>query len=135
MKNKHIFLGVLASVILMGGIVIYALSGRDNSTTTDNQPSANVSIVDGKQIIDVTAKGGYTPRTSIAKAGIPTVLRVKTKGTFDCSAALTIPKLNFQKFLSATGVEEVVVNADQAQGTLQGVCSMGMYSFKVVFNS
>lgn len=134
MKNKSIFLGVMIAVILGGGILWYILSGTNNPTPTNGEPSSNVSVVDGKQIIDIIAKGGYAPRTMIAKAGMPTVLRIKTQGTFDCSSGLTIPKLKYQKSLPATGVEEITVNSDQAQGTLQGVCSMGMYSFKIVFN-
>lgn len=134
MKNKSIFLGVMIAVILVGGIIWYALEGTNNPTPSNGQPSSNVSVVDGKQLIDIMAKGGYSPRATVAKAGIPTVLRIKTQGTFDCSSALTIPKLNYQKSLSATGVEEIIVNPNQAQGTLQGVCSMGMYSFKIAFN-
>jgi plastocyanin domain-containing protein len=135
MKNKNIFFGVLVAVILVGGVVWYAVSGPNNNSVQPNsQPSANVSVVDGKQYIDITAKGGYAPRTMIAKAGLPTVLRIKTQGTFDCSSGLTISKLNYQKSLPATGEEDITVNPDQAQGTLQGVCSMGMYSFKVAFN-
>jgi plastocyanin domain-containing protein len=135
MSSKNIFLAVFAVIILGGGLVWYALSRTDKNGVQSNlEPSQNVSIVDGKQIIEITAKGGYAPRSTVAKAGIPTVLRVKTQGTFDCSSALTIPKLNYQKSLSATGVEEITVNPDQAQGTLQGMCSMGMYSFKIAFN-
>jgi plastocyanin domain-containing protein len=134
MKNKSIFLGVMIVVILVGGILWYALSRTNDPTSTNSESSSNVSVVGGKQIIDIIAKGGYAPRAMIAKAGIPTVLRIKTQGTFDCSSALTIPKLNYQKSLSATGVEEITINPNQAQGTLQGVCSMGMYSFKITFN-
>jgi plastocyanin domain-containing protein len=136
MKNKNIFFGVLVAVILVGGVVWYALAGANNNSVQSNlQPSSNISVVDGKQFIDITAKGGYAPRTMVAKAGLPTVLRVKTQGTFDCSSGLTIPKLNYQKSLPATGLEEITVNPDQAQGTLQGVCGMGMYSFKIAFSS
>jgi plastocyanin domain-containing protein len=121
---------VVAGVIIGGAFMLANSNGGEGSVANAN----NVSIVDGKQIIEITAKGGYAPRSTVAKAGIPTVLRVKTQGTFDCSSALTIPKLNYQKSLSATGVEEITVNPDQAQGTLQGMCSMGMYSFKIAFN-
>jgi plastocyanin domain-containing protein len=135
MKNKNIFLGLFLAAMIVGGIILYTFSRFNNNTIpSGSESSVNVSFIDGKQIIDVTAKGGYAPRTTMAKAGIPTVLRIKTQSTFDCSSALTIPKLRYQKSLSVTGIEEIIVNPDQAQGTLRGVCSMGMYSFKVTFN-
>lgn len=90
-------------------------------------------IVDGKQIIDITAKGGYSPRVVVAKAGIPTVLRVNTNGTFDCSASLVIPKLSYRKFLEPSAVVEIPISAEEAQGTLQGLCAMGMYNFQIQF--
>ncbi len=90
-------------------------------------------VIDGKQIIDISAKGGYVPRVVLAKAGIPTVLRVTTNGTFDCSASVVIQKLSYQKFLQPSGTEEIPITADQATGTLQGLCAMGMYNFQVKF--
>lgn len=90
-------------------------------------------IVDGKQFIDITAKGGYSPNVITAKAGMPTVLRVATNGTFDCSASVVIPKLSYQKFLPPSGTENIVISAEQATGTLNGLCSMGMYSFQIKF--
>jgi plastocyanin domain-containing protein len=134
MKSKTIFFGSIFSIVLVGGIILFSLLSRNNGSTPNGGASTNVSVVDGKQYIDVMAKGGYSPRSIVAKAGMPTVLRVKTQGTFDCSSGLTIPKLKYQKNLPPTGVEEIPVSADQAQGTLQGMCSMGMYSFKIAFN-
>lgn len=91
------------------------------------------TIIDGKQFIDVTAKGGYSPRVVRAKAGIPTTLRMTTNGTFDCSSSVVIPKLSYQKFLQPSGTEDIAISAEQAQGTLQGLCSMGMYNFQIKF--
>ncbi len=134
MKSKTIFFGSIFSIVLVGGIILFSLLSRNNGSTPTGGASTNVSVVDGKQYIDIMAKGGYSPRSIVAKAGMPTVVRVKTQGTFDCSSGLTIPKLKYQKNLSPTGVEEIPVSADQAQGSLQGVCSMGMYSFRIAFN-
>ncbi len=90
-------------------------------------------MIDGKQVIDIRAKGGYSPRVVTAKAGVETLLRMNTSGTFDCSASLVIPKLSYQKFLQPEGTEDIVISAEQAQGTLQGLCSMGMYNFQIRF--
>jgi len=96
-------------------------------------PAPTAVIIDGTQIVDITAKGGYSPRVVVAKAGIPTVVRLATKDTFDCSASVVIPKLSYQKFLQPSGIEEIQITAEQATGTLQGLCSMGMYNFKIKF--
>jgi plastocyanin domain-containing protein len=96
--------------------------------------SSNVVIVDGKQIVEITAKGGYKPGKSIAKAGIPTVVRVKTNGTFDCSSFIRIPSLNVSQSLPQTGVTDFDAGTSTA-GVLQGTCGMGMYSFDIEFRS
>lgn len=121
--------------IIIAGIIIAAAvvfkPARDQATT-DDAPIQNVTIVDGKQIIDITAKGGYTPRKSIAKAGIPTILRFNTNGTFDCSAALSIPSLDVNKNLPPTGTTEIAIE-NPSPGVLDGTCGMGMYPFEVDF--
>lgn len=125
-------MSVVVSAALIGSAFWFAApkSGTDSGSTAA-QPAT--SIVDGTQIIDITAKGGYSPRAVTAKAGVPTILRVNTNGTFDCSASLVIPKLSYQKFLQPSGTEDIAISAEQAQGTLQGLCAMGMYNFKITF--
>lgn len=125
--SKTILVSICLSLVLIfGAFWFVSRSGSADSASV-------VSIVNGKQVIDISAKGGYSPRAVTAKAGMPTVLRVSTRGTFDCSASLVIPKLQYQKFLQPTGTEEVAISAEQAQGTLQGLCGMGMYNFQIKF--
>jgi len=119
------------SLALIGGAFVITSSGSATNQGSVAVPTA--TIVDGKQVIDITAKGGYSPRVVVAKAGVPTTLRVSTNGTFDCSASLVIPKLSYQKFLQPSGTEDIAISAEQAQGTLQGLCAMGMYNFQVKF--
>src|SRR3989344_1756544 len=125
--NKSILVSICLSVLLIAGAFWFT----SKPASVDNETA--VSVVGGKQTIDITAKGGYSPRIVVAKAGMPTVLRVSTRGTFDCSSSLVIPKLSYQKFLSPTGTEEIVISPEQAQGTMQGLCSMGMYNFQIKF--
>ena len=118
------------SAVLIGWAFWFVSSGpREGSTAAI--PSA--VIIDGEQFIDITAKGGYSPRVVTAKAGIRTTLRVATSGTFDCSASLVIPRLSYQKFLKPSGTEDIAISAEEARGTLQGLCSMGMYGFQIRF--
>lgn len=128
--NTRVIISLAISAVLIGW-AFWFVSLKPDATTNVAAPTA--TIIDGKQIIDITAKGGYSPRVVVAKAGVPTVLRVNTNGTFDCSASVVIPKLSYQKFLKPTGTEEIAITAEQAQGTLQGLCAMGMYNFQIKF--
>lgn len=129
MKPLHIAL--IITTVLIGGALMLTL----NKPSAGSEPAANnVSIVNGLQIIDITAKGGYTPRTSTAKAGIPTILRFHTSGTFDCSSYIRIPSMGLSKNLPSTGTVDIPVT-DPKAGALVGMCGMGMYPFQVNFQS
>ena len=104
------------------------------SKDASSQVVDNVKIVDGKQVITINAKGGYFPKVTAAKAGIPTVIKVDTQGTFDCSSALTIPSLGISKNLPPTGETEIEVPSQEANTAVRGLCAMGMYNFSVQFN-
>lgn len=129
--NIRILIAFVVSVVLISW-AFFIVSAKP-SVEKEIAATSAVSFVDGKQIIDLSAKEGYSPRIISAKAGVPTVLRVSTDRTFDCSASLVIPKLSYQKLLQSSGVEEITISADQAQGNLQGLCSMGMYGFQIQF--
>lgn len=124
---------IVFSIILISavGIVGYLFTQAGGSNSTSDVPStSNVSLVDGKQVITLTAKVGYTPRVSAVKAGIPTILRVETKGTFDCSSQIRVPSLNISQALPATGTTDIALGTLTA-GTLSGTCGMGMYPFQL----
>ena len=129
---KSIIISVVAVVLLIGGSFFLFRDNQNGSAAQDT--SSNVSIVDGKQIIEINAKGGYSPRTTTAKADIPTVLRVKTKGTFDCSAALKIPSIKYKNILPASGNTDINIPSQKSGSTIQGLCYMAMYSFIIKFN-
>lgn len=126
---KTTILSIIAAVVLIGGAFILTRGGGD---TTPTVAADNVSVVDGTQIIEISAKGGYQPRKSIAKSGIPTIIRFDTKGTFDCSSSVRIPSMNISKNLPQTGTTDIDIGSQQV-ATLQGTCGMGMYPFEVEF--
>ncbi len=128
---KATFISIIVAGLLIGGAVLLVSSDK---TSESNTKADNVSVVDGKQIIEIGAKGGYAPKVSTAKADIPTILRVQTRGTFDCSSALIIPSIEYRANLPPSGVTEIEVSAQKSGATLQGLCAMGMYNFKVQFN-
>lgn len=128
---KATIISVIVAAVLIGGTFILTRSGGDAGQVAN---ANNVSIVDGKQIIEISAKGGYQPRKSIAKAGIPTIIRFNTKGTFDCSSSVRIPSMNISKSLPQSGTTDIDIGSGQL-GTLKGSCGMGMYPFEVEFQS
>jgi plastocyanin domain-containing protein len=125
----------IISIILTALLIGWAVALSNGGSASDSVfPANNVSIIDGKQIIKIHAKGGYLPRRSIAKAGQPTLLRFDTNGTFDCSALVRIPSLNISQFLSLSGTTDIDIGSPQV-ATLYGTCGMGMYPFEIDFQS
>lgn len=129
--KSNVLAGIVA-LIFVGGAILYA--SQSPSQGAAGVPVNNVSIVDGKQIVEVYAKGGYSPRKSIAKAGMPTILRFNTNGTYDCSSSVRIPSMGISTFLPPSGATDIDLGSPLAP-TLQVVCGMGMYSFEIEFQS
>lgn len=126
---KATIISILIALFFIGGALLITNNKSNDSINNIN----NVSIVDGKQIIEINAKGGYQPRKSLAKAGIPTIIRFNTKGTFDCSASIRIPSLGISKLLPQSGKTDIEIENPKS-GVLQGSCGMGMYWFEVEFS-
>ena len=133
MKSVFISLGV--AVLLIGGAVVLSQGTTRDATqgSETKEINSNVTVEDGKQIVTISAKGGYLPEITEAKADMPTVLRVETKNTFDCSSTLLIPSMDYQKNLPPTGVTEVELPPQDVGSTFEGLCGMGMYRFKIAF--
>lgn len=131
--SSNPFVYILGSVAIVGALFVFGGNGQKVTGTSAGAPTtgSNVEIVNGKQIVSISVNGGYTPGSSVAKAGIPTVLRFKTSDSFDCSSGVRIPSLNISQDLPSTGTTDIDVGT-LAAGTLSGTCSMGMYKFSVV---
>jgi plastocyanin domain-containing protein len=123
---------IIITLALVVGIGIIFLGGS-KSGNNSAEAVQNSEIKDGIQYITINAKGGYSPKISTAKAGVPTKLIVKTDGTYDCSASLVIRSLGFQKILAQTGEEVIDIGTPKAGQPLQGLCGMGMYNFSINF--
>jgi plastocyanin domain-containing protein len=139
--NKTATIIIITGLVIATGIVFFGRSNinTNNDTVTPKIESPtesvqNVEIKDGVQYITINAKGGYSPRVSLAKAGIPTKLIFKTNGAYDCSSSVIIRSLNYQKVLPRTGEEIVDIGVPKANVPLGGTCGMGMYSFSINFN-
>jgi plastocyanin domain-containing protein len=130
-KKATIALSIIISLGLVWGIISINKDDPSNLQTNSNI----VREENGVQYIRILARGGYSPKQITAKANMPTVLEIETKGTYDCSAALAIPKLGYQQFLPPTGVTKVEVPQNLASDSLDITCSMGMYSSVINFSS
>ncbi len=130
---KEIIVSISIAVVLVTLAIIF--SGSSSSNANDNNLSNsvnNVSIIDGKQIVQINARGGYQPRKSVAKANMPTVIRFNTSNTFDCSSSVRIPSMNIFKMLPQNGSTDIDIGI-QKSGKLNGSCGMGMYPFEIQF--
>ena len=121
--DKKVYIIITIALIIVLGIIFSGGKTVEQS----------VEIRDGVQYINVSASGGYSPRITQAQAGIPTKLIMKTNGTYDCSASLVIRAVSFQEILPQSGETEIDLGIPKAGVPIQGVCGMGMYSFRIDF--
>lgn len=132
MNKTALIIISLGLVIALG--IIFSNGSKSNNNASKAETVQNVETRNGVQYITINAGGGYSPQISSAKAGIPTKLIVKTRGTFDCSSSLQIRSIGFQKVLPQTGETEIDIGIPKVGKPLQGVCGMGMYNFSINFN-
>lgn len=131
MSSKTISLLIILAGIAVSGLIFFSDFGNKEGEGVVPQKN-NVYIQDGKQIIQITAKGGFEPASTIAKAGVPTTLRITTEGTFDCSSVISIPELKIRQNLPSSGTTDIDLGVRPA-GVLDGTCGMGMYPFTIEF--
>lgn len=127
---------IIALLVLVAGVVVSVfVVMRPSGTAALQVADAPRARREGNmQIIELTAKGGYSPRVIAAHAGIPSTLRVRTQSTFDCSSAFTVPALHIRAMLPPTGVTEFTIPAQDAGTELQMMCAMGMYRATIRFS-
>ena len=130
--NKTSLIAITILILAIFGSIF--IIGSKTNNGGNSASVANSQIKDGVQYITINAGGGYSPKVSSAKAGIPTKLIVKTNGAYDCSSSLAIHSIGFQKILPQTGETEIDIGIPKAGVPLQGVCGMGMYNFLINFN-
>ncbi len=131
LKRTTLILGI---AIIGVGLFAIGYNNTSSNPKAEVDNPINTPVIEGnKQILDLTAKNGYSPAIINAKADMAAVLKVKTNTTFDCSSALTIPKLNVSKNLPPSGITEIEIPAQKPGTVINGTCSMGMYNFKIQF--
>lgn len=124
----YIFTGVLVVVAL-----VIVVATRSKSSQTSASTSTTVTEENGAQIISMKVKGGYSPANIEAKSGKPTILRMKTSNTFDCSSYVVISSLGVEKALPPSGTTDITIPAQKSGAVIKGSCGMGMYDFEIKF--
>lgn len=136
MKSPATALAIVAAGALIGAAILFSginsASPGANTNRGTEAPVNNVQMVDGVQVVEITARTGYRPGKSVAKAGVPTKVRFITNNNYDCSSSVRIPAIGYQNFLPSTGTTDVDLGTPTA-GVLRGTCGMGMYSFEITF--
>jgi len=120
---------IISLVIIIGSYFMFVGSNNDSTISVPV-----TEIKEGVQYVNIQVRGGYFPRIVSAKADIPTKLIMKTNETYDCSSALVIKSIGYQKNLPPTGETIIDVGTKKKGENLEGACSMGMYGFRVEFN-
>ena len=130
--QKNLIVAVGLGVLIIVGAFLMREKQVDTVKVVPTDITSNVSMEGEKQIVAINAKGGYLPEVSVAKAGVPTIVRFNTTGTFDCSASVRIPTRDVSQVLPQTGTTDIDIGINQ-KGPLEGSCGMGMYPFQIEF--
>jgi sulfite exporter TauE/SafE len=117
---------VNAGVGLMGSVYTIQnfLEAAKSTSTTSN------SAVLGDRVQTATINvfsNGYSPRNITLKKGVLTRITLITDKVYSCASSFTIPALNINKLLPATG-KTVLEFTPTRTGPLAFSCSMGMYT-------
>lgn len=130
-KTFNVILLIFGIIIISTIFFVLIFSNNSNSKVADN--NQYVITDNGKQVLLMDARIGYKPNDFDVKAGIPSILRITTQNTYDCSSYVIIPSLNISKALPTTGTTDIDLGTQKSGTTINGSCSMGMYRFKIKF--
>ncbi len=135
--RQRIIIASIVLVVAIGG-VLYTVGSKSNTGNSvrgelgADSDIKHVYMENGVQVVELFAKGGYRPEVTVASSGVPTILRFKTQGSFDCSTSVVISELDVRRTLPLTGTTDIELGT-RTEGSLSGSCSMGMYHFSIEF--
>jgi sulfite exporter TauE/SafE/copper chaperone CopZ len=122
---------VMAFAVLNGANAAAALlpSSSDPAgwSSFDDRPSANVTIVDGRQIV-LTEQNfrGYDPVSTTIYAGLPVSWRIKST-SLGCASALDLRPFGQSRLVLTPGQTATVEFTVDQPRDITYTCSMGMY--------
>ena len=133
-KDKSIVKVFVMSTVVILLFFVVALFLVSKFGASKPVVSSDARLEDGKQIVEVTAHGGYSPGIIKAQADTETVLKITSDNAFGCERALSIRQLGITKILPINGETEIELGKQEPGSNIIGSCSMGMYSFEINFN-
>lgn len=132
--KTHLYIASIALVAIGILLVLFLNKGSDKTNDPSTPAPNDTQVVNGVQIINITAKsGGYAPRTIQATSGVTSKLKITSDNSYGCERAFRIPTLGISKTLPTQGVTEIDIPAQDSGKKITGTCSMGMYSFTINF--
>lgn len=95
-------------------------------SSSSGQSGTPVQIVDGKQIVKMTASGyTYSPNRFTVVEGVPVEWQIDGGNAAGCGKVVVMPSLGISKYLSPQGITTITFTPTQT-GDIPFNCSMGM---------
>ena len=108
--------------VILGGLVLIALLAWYFFAP---QKATHAQVEGGRQVVDITVKGGYSPSFVRVEAGKPVRLRFDRQESSDCTARVVFPDLRKSASLAAFGT--TTLDLDIAEpGEYSWACGMNM---------
>jgi Cu+-exporting ATPase len=110
-----------SAVVLTGLVLIAVLAWYFFAPRTATQ----VQVEGGRQVVDVTVKGGYSPSLIRVEAGTPLRLRFHRQENSDCTSRVVFPDLRRSASLAAFGTTTLDLDITEP-GEYSWACGMNM---------
>ncbi|MDQ3735802.1 MAG: heavy metal translocating P-type ATPase [Actinomycetota bacterium] len=107
---------VVGGLALIGALAWYFFAPRK---------AAHPHVEGGRQVVDITLKGGYSPNLIQVEAGTPVRLRFNRQENSDCTARVVFPDLRKSASLAAFGTTTLDLDLDEP-GEYSWACGMNM---------
>lgn len=130
---QTLFWFILVVIVIIGIGVYLVTRGGGGEDYKDAEIASSTITEDGKQILNLKAKNGYSPSTITASANQVSVLKIQTSNTYDCSTIMRIPSLGVGRTLPPNGTTSIEIPSQKSGTELRGTCGMGMYYFTIKF--
>jgi hypothetical protein len=130
---KYLFMAVIFVLMISAGYLVACSSNSGDSSVSEDSAQETVDL-EGKQVVEIIARGGYSPESVDVEALVPTVLLIKSQNAFGCERAFRLPQFKFGTTLPVNGETYIELGTFEAGTKIVGTCSMGMYSFIINFN-
>jgi Cu+-exporting ATPase len=96
--------------------------------------ATHAQVEAGRQVVDITVKGGYAPNLIRVEAGTPVRLRFHRQENSDCTARVVFPDLRKSASLAAFGTTTMDLAIDEP-GEYSWACGMNMLHGTLVAES